>query len=144
MSEMMDAVISGDTHKQAEVQARMDKKAAEYKVQEYKWLRENLSPLVFKIFTKIDSSYKRNNGACSTANFNGSYYRYQWATGVDKEFRNYGKSDVNIGFRKGLFYFSLYYCDETGYDQGTHYLKETIKPGNIFRELSKLKSAYKK
>jgi len=34
----------------------------------------------------------------------------------------------------------IYYCDETGYDQGKHSIIKNIEPSNLFQEIENLRT----
>lgn len=137
----LNAVMTGDKKKEAELQAKFAKDIKERTEQEYAWLKTNLPTEIFDAFAEIDKTYERHIGWTDDARFMGSWYKYNWnAKDIQIDYNDYGKFGLMISFRKGKFGLYVYYCDESGYDRNQYNIETDIEPTKIVERIADLRS----
>jgi hypothetical protein len=137
----LEAVMTGDKKAEEELRVKFAKEQKERTEQEYAWLKTNLPPKTFEAFNEIEKTYERNIGSTNNALFWGSWYRYYWnAKDIQIDYNDYGKFHLTISFRKEEFYLYVYYCDESGYDQGGYCIESNVDPENIVERIANLKT----
>jgi len=135
MSDYLHAMHTGDDKKMREMEAKWKRENEERKRELYKKMKKELSWYGFRIFKKVDETFKRCRG----------YFVNDWTTehsvrktSLDyQDFEYYDSSKLEVRLIKGKYTLLFFYSDETGYDSGTHIIKENIKPRHIFKEIEK-------
>lgn len=135
------AAMSGDTKRLREIEADMERKKSERRAVEYAFLNKNLPTQAFAVFKQIDSTYQRHVGWTNDAQSSRGRYAYTWtAKDVRVSYEDYGTFDLMINFSASKFGLYIYYCDETGYDQGRHTIESDIDPSQILEKISALRN----
>jgi len=140
-AEYMNALFSDNPEKIRVVESHIEEKEKENKHTEYTWMKTHLNPLVFDVFTDIDKLASRHIGWTDRAIYHGKFYKYNWYyNDIEIDYKDYGKFTLMIGFMQEKFELYIYYCDETGYDQGKHSIIKNIEPSNLFQEIENLRT----
>ena len=140
MYEYIHALLNNDTDAVESIRKSITEDNRMHREKEYALLEKILTPSEYDSFHDIDNRYQRHVGWTDSISFMGNMYRYTWqCKDILLDYDDYGKFELMIEFSQGRFSLYVYYCDETGYDQGRFYLDKDIDADDILTKIESLK-----
>lgn len=135
MLDYVNALFADDKHKMKELSAKFEKKLKEELQLDYTNLKKHLIPQHFEIFKQIDKSYERQPSSTTITNYGDKYFYRWYVKGVHIPYKDYGNFNLEITYQS-KYSLSIYFCDDSGYEQGTHTISTDISPELIISTIN--------
>ena len=139
----MQASLRGDKEEMNRIGEKISEDIAKRKSEDMIRLSSAFSENEMQVFRAIDGKYKFWHGLSHTISSYGSQYLYVWEDkDIEIPFEDTGKHPLKIMLWHGKWHLYVYYCDESGYYQGYHYLHRDVSSEDILPLIEEVKNQY--